>query len=50
MSVKFETETVREAPIPGGRQTDIVHAVGERLTGGNTATGYLAVSRRPQEQ
>jgi hypothetical protein len=44
MSVKFEKETIREAPIPGGRRTDIVHEVGERLTGGKGQTGYLAVS------
>ena len=44
MSVKFEKETVRDAPIPGGRRTDIAHEVGERLTGGKTQTGYLAVS------
>ena len=44
MSVKFEKETVRDAPIPGGRRTDIAHEVGERLTGGKSQTGYLAVS------
>ena len=43
MSVKFEKETVRESPIPGGRRTDIAHEVGERLTGGKSQTGYLAV-------
>ena len=43
MSVKFEKETVRTAPIPGDKQTDIVHKVGETLTGGKTKTGYLAV-------
>jgi len=42
MSVKFEKETIRDAPIPGGRRTDIVHEVGERLTGGKSQTGYLA--------
>ena len=55
MSVKFEKETIRDAPIPGGfpgglrdslrgRPHDIAHAVGEKITGGETATGYLAVT------
>lgn len=44
MSVKFEKDVIREAPIPGGRKVDFVHEVGERLTGGDTPTGYLAVS------
>lgn len=48
MSVKFEQETIRNAPIPGDRKHDIVHAIGEKLTGGAAApgskTGYLAVS------
>ena len=44
MSVKFEKEVIRDVPIPGGRRTDIVHEVGERLTGGKGQTGYLAVS------
>ena len=43
MSVKFEKETVRETPIPGQRKVGFAHEVGERLTGGETATGYLAV-------
>ena len=43
MSVRFEKETIRDAPIPGGRRTDIAHEVGERLTGGKSQTGYLAV-------
>lgn len=42
MSVKFEKETILQAPIPGDRRTDIAHKLGERLTGGNTTTGYLA--------
>ena len=46
MSVKFEKETVKDAPIPGGRKHEIAHEIGERLTGGETAQGYLAV-RRP---
>lgn len=46
MSVKFEKETVKDTPIPGlgGRKHEIVHEIGERLTGGETARGYLAVS------
>ena len=43
MSVKFEKETVRDAPIPGGSKSDIAHKLGERLTGGKGQTGYLAV-------
>ena len=46
MSVKFEKETIRDAPVPGGRRHDIVHEVGERLTGGDTTKGYLAVCVR----
>lgn len=42
MSVKFEKETVREAPIAGGRKVDFAHEVGEKLTGGESQTGYLA--------
>ncbi|KAL9579424.1 MAG: hypothetical protein Q9212_005113 [Teloschistes hypoglaucus] len=42
MSVKFEKETVRESAIPGGRKHEIAHEIGERLTGGDTVTGYLA--------
>ncbi|MCJ1413381.1 hypothetical protein MMC19_007486 [Ptychographa xylographoides] len=42
MSVKFEKETVRDAPIPGGSKSDIAHKLGERLTGGKGQTGYLA--------
>jgi hypothetical protein len=42
MSVKFEKETIREAPLPGGRSTDLAHEIGERLTGGKSQTGYLA--------
>lgn len=44
MSVKFQQETVKDAPIPGGRKEGIAHNIGERLTGGETAQGYLAVS------
>ena len=47
MSVKFEKETVKDAPIPGGRRHEIAHEMGERLTGGETAQGYLAVRRTP---
>ncbi|KAL9137137.1 MAG: hypothetical protein Q9175_001649 [Cornicularia normoerica] len=44
MSVKFEKETVKDSPIPGlgGRKHEIAHEIGERLTGGETAQGYLA--------
>ena len=45
MSVKFEKETIREAPIPGGRKQSFAHEVGERLTGGESQTGYLAVRK-----
>ncbi|KAI4142364.1 MAG: hypothetical protein LQ340_007368 [Diploschistes diacapsis] len=41
MSVKFEKETIREAPVPGGRRHELVHELGERLTGGESMTGYL---------
>ena len=46
MSVKFEKDTVKDTPIPGlgGRKHEIAHEIGERLTGGETAQGYLAVS------
>ena len=43
MSVRFEKETVRNAPVPGQRQEDVAHKIGERLTGGKSTTGYLAV-------
>ncbi|MCJ1354711.1 MAG: hypothetical protein MMC33_004700 [Icmadophila ericetorum] len=42
MSVKFEKETIRQAPIPGARVEGIAHEIGEKLTGGNTTAGYLA--------
>jgi hypothetical protein len=51
MSVKFEKETVRgNAPLVGtnqgfGTNGDTAHKIGEALTGGNSQTGYLAVSR-----
>ena len=44
MSVKFEKETVRDTPIPGGRREDVAQKVGQSLTGGKSQTGYLAVS------
>lgn len=44
MSVKFQQDTIRDTPIPGGRKHEIAHNIGERLTGGETAQGYLAVS------
>ncbi|KAJ5356836.1 Mpv17/PMP22 [Penicillium concentricum] len=40
MSVKFQEETVRTVT-GGGKSEDLVHRVGERLTGGKTASGYL---------
>ena len=43
MSVKFEKETVRETPVPGGRKHELAHEIGEKLTGGKAQTGYLAV-------
>ncbi|MCJ1274970.1 hypothetical protein MMC21_002769 [Puttea exsequens] len=42
MSVKFEKETVKDAPLPGGRKHEVAHEIGERLTGGESAQGYLA--------
>lgn len=51
MSVKFEKETIRgTAPLAGqngllGRDGSTVHKIGEALTGGESQTGYLAVSR-----
>lgn len=44
MSAKFQQETVRDAPIPGSRKDGLAHNIGERLTGGATTQGYLAVS------
>ena len=46
MSVKFEKETVRDVPIPGGRKHEIAHEIGEKLTGAESTQGYLAVRRR----
>lgn len=43
MSVKFEKETIRNAPLPVNRNEDVAHKIGERLTGGKSQTGYLAV-------
>lgn len=43
MSVKFQEETVRAVANAGGKPEDLAHRVGERLTGGKTQTGYLAV-------
>ena len=48
MSVKFEQETVKETSAPRGQKLEtkheFAHEIGERLTGGETSTGYLAVS------
>jgi hypothetical protein len=46
MSVKFEKETIQTGPVPVPPPTEkhgLVHRVGERLTGGETTKGYLAV-------
>ena len=43
MSVSFERETIRNAPVAGDKHHGLVHKLGEKLTGGNTASGYLAV-------
>jgi hypothetical protein len=45
MSVKFEKETVRTAPIPGAKAgtEDTIHKIGEAVTGGKGQNGYLAV-------
>jgi hypothetical protein len=40
MSVKFQQETIRAS---GVKPEGLAHKVGERLTGGHTQTGYLAV-------
>ncbi|KAJ5760601.1 hypothetical protein N7520_007757 [Penicillium odoratum] len=39
MSVKFQEEITRT--VTGGKPEDLVHRVGERLTGGHTTAGYL---------
>lgn len=39
-TVKFQQETVRAAE---KKSEELAHRVGERLTGGMTASGYLAV-------
>ena len=49
-SVKFEKETIREAPVPGGGKHEFAHRVGERLTGGETKTGYLQVGKAYSHQ
>jgi hypothetical protein len=48
MSVKFEKETVRTAPVPGPKagKEDTMHKIGEAVTGGKSQTGYLAVRSR----
>ena len=51
MSVKFEQETIRTAPVPGPRQDGVLRNLGQRMTGGRPQTGgtgtaqpgYLAV-------
>jgi hypothetical protein len=50
MSVKFAQETIKTAttdvPLPKGKleKHDLAHEVGEALTKGGGANGYLAVS------
>jgi hypothetical protein len=49
MSVKFEKETVKlsegaAAALGESTKDDLVHKVGEALTKGSGANGYLAVS------
>lgn len=48
MSVKFQEETIRAVANAGGKPEDLAHRVGERLTGGKTQTGYLAVCYNPK--
>lgn len=44
MSVKFQEETVRTVTqAAGGKPEDLVHRIGDRLTGGKGQTGYLQV-------
>lgn len=43
MSVKFQQETVRTTSGIRPAAKELAHEVGERLTGGKTQTGYLAV-------
>jgi hypothetical protein len=51
MSVKFQKEVIRDTVVDGvtngatkfGKKDDLVHSVGEALTGGKSNTGYLAV-------
>ena len=44
MSVKFAKETIQETSVGGGRH-GIAHDIGEKLTGGESQQGYLAVRR-----
>lgn len=50
MSVKFEKETIRDTPIPGQRKEGLAHELGERLTGGESQAGYLAVGAVPNKK
>jgi len=51
MSVKFQKEVIRDTVVDGvtngatkgGKKDDLVHSVGEALTGGRSSQGYLAV-------
>jgi len=53
-SVKFEKETVRNAPLPGEVVADaahnVAHEIGERLTGGDTVKGYLQAYLKQLEE
>lgn len=51
MSVKFEKETIKQqgsaqSLLGKDKHHGVAHELGERLTGGETAKGYLAVRRR----
>ncbi len=39
MSVKFEKETIREGPFPGGHKHGIAHKIGEKFLGGGKQGG-----------
>lgn len=43
MSVKFEKETIRDTPLPGGRSGNVAQKMDQALTGGKPQAGYLAV-------
>jgi hypothetical protein len=49
MSVKFQEKVTTRTKAVGAEDLthELAHKVGERLTGGDTAQGYLAVCRIP---